>query len=100
MLNIIEIKEYNSNTSQQLLELSGNKIYLLDIEVPGKKGIELLKTKAINSFVSSTVLFFLFKIPLKIKSFFLTDEFVDKFDTHYESFKELVDKGVYPDKLF
>lgn len=41
--NIIEIKEYNPKTKQQLLELSGNKIYLLDIEVPGKEGLELAR---------------------------------------------------------
>jgi len=41
--NIIEINQYNNLTKNQLLELKGNKIYLLDIEVPGKEGIELAR---------------------------------------------------------
>lgn len=41
--NIIEIAKYNKTTKKQISELKGNKIYLLDIEVPGKTGIELAR---------------------------------------------------------
>ena len=41
--NIIEINQYNEETYKRILEIKGNKIYLLDIEVPGKFGIELAR---------------------------------------------------------
>lgn len=41
--NIIEINKYDKSTKEKLLELKENKIYLLDIEVPGKEGIELAR---------------------------------------------------------
>ncbi len=41
--NIIEINKYDKSTKKHLLEIKGNKIYLLDIEVPGKEGIELAR---------------------------------------------------------
>lgn len=40
---IIEIEEYNKTIEQKLEEISGNKIYILDIEVPGKNGLELAR---------------------------------------------------------
>ena len=41
--NVLEITQYDKNTKNNLLKLKGNKIYLLDIEVPGKDGIELAR---------------------------------------------------------
>lgn len=41
--NIVEINKYDNTTKNKLLDLKGNKIYLLDIEVPGKQGIELAR---------------------------------------------------------
>jgi len=41
--NIIEINKYDKDTSNKLLDIKGNKIYLLDIEVPGKSGIEFAR---------------------------------------------------------
>lgn len=41
--NIIEFNEYNSTTQKELDAIEGNKIYILDIEVPGKNGLELAR---------------------------------------------------------
>lgn len=41
--HIIEANKYDQLLKNKLLNLKGNKIYLLDIEVPGKKGIELAR---------------------------------------------------------
>ena len=41
--NIIEINKYDENIKNKIFELNGNKIYLLDIEVLGKTGIELAR---------------------------------------------------------
>lgn len=40
---IIEINEYNEESKQILEKIEGNKIYLLDIEVNGKNGLELAR---------------------------------------------------------
>ena len=40
---IIEINEYNETTKSQMDKIDGNKIYLLDIEVAGKNGLELAR---------------------------------------------------------
>jgi len=40
---IIEINEYNDENKLKLEQIDGNKIYILDIEVPGKNGLELAR---------------------------------------------------------
>lgn len=40
---IIEINEYNEATKKKINEIEGKKIYLLDIEVAGKNGLELAR---------------------------------------------------------
>ena len=40
---ITEINEYNDETKLKLDKTDGNKIYILDIEVPGKNGLELAR---------------------------------------------------------
>ena len=40
---VIEINEYNENSEQHVEKIEGNKIYILDIEVPGKNGLELAR---------------------------------------------------------
>jgi len=40
---IIEINEYKEKTKIELENIEGNKIYVLDIEVPGKNGLELAR---------------------------------------------------------
>jgi len=40
---IIEINEYNDNSKEILNTIDGNKVYILDIEVPGKTGLELAR---------------------------------------------------------
>lgn len=40
---IVEINEYNEKNQEKLDQIEGNKIYILDIEVPGKNGIELAR---------------------------------------------------------
>lgn len=40
---IIEIDKYDSNTEEILNNIDGNKIYLLDVEVPGKSGLDLAR---------------------------------------------------------
>lgn len=41
--NVLVISKYDKNLKKIVSELKGNKIYLLDIEVPGKGGIELAR---------------------------------------------------------
>ena len=40
---IVEINEYNKTTEEELEKIEGNKSYILDIEVPGKNGLELAR---------------------------------------------------------
>lgn len=40
---IIELNEYNAENKEILNKIEGNKIYILDIEVPGKNGLELAR---------------------------------------------------------
>lgn len=40
---IYKINEYDDKTSKILNNIAGNKIYILDIEVPGKNGIDLAR---------------------------------------------------------
>ena len=40
---IIEISEYTSKTEEELEKIEGNKCFILDIEVPGKTGLELAR---------------------------------------------------------
>lgn len=40
---IIEINAYNEKTEEELDKIEGNKSYILDIEVPGKSGLELAR---------------------------------------------------------
>lgn len=41
--NIIELNSFNEYKKYEKKELSNNKIYILDIEVPGKSGLELAR---------------------------------------------------------
>lgn len=41
---LIEISEYNETTEAELDKICGNKTYILDIEVPGKNGLELARS--------------------------------------------------------
>lgn len=40
---MIEIKEYNEENKKIIKKIEGNKIYILDIEVTGKNGLELAR---------------------------------------------------------
>lgn len=40
---IHKIKKYDDNTMKYLEEISGCKVYILDVEVPGKNGIDLAR---------------------------------------------------------
>lgn len=40
---IHEVKEYNSKEISKIKKLSGSKIYILDIEVPGKSGLDFAR---------------------------------------------------------
>ena len=40
---IIELKEYNEKTFDTINKIKGNNIYILDVEVPGKSGLDLAK---------------------------------------------------------
>ena len=42
--NIIEFNEYNSETENKLNNIDGNKIFILDIEVTGKNGLDLARS--------------------------------------------------------
>lgn len=41
--DIIEINEYNEKNKRKLEEIDSNKVFVLDIEVPGKNGLELAR---------------------------------------------------------
>lgn len=41
---IIEINEYTKETEDRLEQIDGSKTYILDIEVPGKNGLELARS--------------------------------------------------------
>ena len=41
--NIVELNSFNDYKNYKLKEVENNKIYILDIEVPGKSGIELAR---------------------------------------------------------
>ena len=41
---IIEFVEYNEKTDEEIENIDGNKTYILDIEVPGKNGLELARS--------------------------------------------------------
>lgn len=53
---ITELNEYNNTTEKELEKLDGNKIYILDIEVPGKNGIELARKIRKNGDWSSPII--------------------------------------------
>ena len=40
---IIELEKYDEETKKQLDDILGKKIYIFDIEVPGKSGLDLEK---------------------------------------------------------
>lgn len=40
---IIEVDKYDEETEENLKNIDGNKIYLLDVEVPGKSGLDLAR---------------------------------------------------------
>lgn len=40
---IVEINKYNEINEDKMKKIDGNKIYILDIEVPGKSGLELAR---------------------------------------------------------
>ena len=40
---IVEIEKYDKNTMKTINNLTGKKIYILDIEVPGKSGLDLAR---------------------------------------------------------
>ena len=45
---IIEISEYDETTENKLDSIDGIKTFLLDIEVPGKNGLELARNSRKN----------------------------------------------------
>ncbi|MDD6223437.1 MAG: LytTR family DNA-binding domain-containing protein [bacterium] len=54
---IIEIDEYNEETKKKLKEKDGNKVYILDIEVPGINGLELArKIRKIGDWTSPIII--------------------------------------------
>lgn len=40
---VSEINEYNQANEEKIQKIEGNKVYILDIEVPGKNGLELAR---------------------------------------------------------
>lgn len=40
---VVEINKYDEKTSKQIEKIEGNKVYILDIEVPGKTGLDLAR---------------------------------------------------------
>ena len=53
---ITEINEYDEKAKEKLNQIDGNKIYILDIEVPGKSGLELARKIRKNGDWSSPVI--------------------------------------------
>lgn len=53
---IIEIDKYNQEAEKKLNNIDGNKIYLLDVEVPGKSGLDLARQIRNNGDWSSQII--------------------------------------------
>ena len=41
--DVIEIPRYSEKNYEKMINISGNNIYILDIEVPGKSGLDLAR---------------------------------------------------------
>lgn len=53
---IIEIDRYDQEAEKKLSNIDGNKIYLLDVEVPGKSGLDLARQIRNNGDWSSQII--------------------------------------------
>ncbi len=53
---IIEIDKYDQEAEKKLNNIDGNKIYLLDVEVPGKSGLDLARQIRNNGDWSSQII--------------------------------------------
>lgn len=54
---IIEINEYNEENKERLNKIEGNKVYILDIEVNGKNGLDLArKIRKIGDWISPIII--------------------------------------------
>jgi len=88
---IIEIEKYEKDTFIKLNELIGKKIFILDIEVPGKSGLDLAREIRKNGDWKSPMIIVTTHEHLKNAAFtsrMLMLDFISKFYNCEESLKE------------
>lgn len=87
---IIELKEYNSMVNK-VLSLSGKKIFILDVEVPGKSGLDLAREIRETGDWESQIIIITNHDSLQQKVFtsrLLTLDFISKFDNSFNNLKK------------
>lgn len=88
---IIEIDKYQKNTLSKIQELVGKKIFILDIEVPGKSGLDLAREIRKNGDWKSPMVIVTTHEQLKNAAFtsrMLMLDFISKFYNCEENLKE------------
>lgn len=88
---IIEIDKYEKNTLAKIKDLVGKKIFILDIEVPGKSGLDLAREIRSTSDWKSPMIIVTTHEQLKNAAFtsrMLMLDFISKFYNCEESLKE------------
>ena len=90
---IVEIDKYDDNTIGKIESLIGKKIFILDIEVPGKTGIDLAREIRNNGDWKSPMIIVTTHEQLKISTFtskMLMLDFISKFYNCENSLQESV----------
>lgn len=88
---IIELDKYDKNVSKKIKELVGKKIYILDIEVPGKSGLDLAREIRNNGDWDSQIVVVTTHEQLRSIAFaskMLMLDFISKFYNCEENLKE------------
>lgn len=88
---IIEIDKYDKSISKKLKDLVGKKIYILDIEVPGKSGLDLAREIRNNGDWDSQIIVVTTHEQLRNIAFtskILMLDFISKFYNCEENLKE------------
>lgn len=87
---IIELREYNPMVNK-VLSLPGKKIFILDVEVPGKSGLDLAREIRGNGDWESQIIIVTNHDGLQQKVFtsrLLTLDFISKFDNSFSNLRE------------
>ncbi|MDD6223581.1 MAG: LytTR family DNA-binding domain-containing protein [bacterium] len=93
---IVEFEKYNEKVKKQIYGLIGNKIYILDIEVPGKSGLDLAREIRDSGDWESPIIIVSTHSHLKMNSFtnrLLTLDFISKYDNLEDNLKKAILAG-------